>query len=377
MPFNAIGTGQNFLDPTSTSAVSLVSGQVYNLPSGQYIVSPGPLTFVQWYDPITTLWRNLSTVTNSPSFILPSDGSNYRLANLTGTVVGASVTNAGTGYTNGLYYPPGVPIPANANAVVQAGTAAAPSVTFAAGGGSVLAQGNVIVGGAINTTIAITAGGASYTRAPVLFIQNPPAGGVPATATCTISAGAINAVTVTNAGAGYVTAPIVTIVNHPQDTTGNGGVLTVNATLAGSGTITAITVPANGVGHTSVPAITFSPASTSAATAIMCFTCTTVTWATPSNAGNGNFGIINSALATAQSVNTNPAITTGLFVPRMGYTGLSTSATPTTTVITDGGLHQVVPSAVLVGNSNGTISAATTVTIAQGGATDISFINSI
>lgn len=377
MPINQVGTGQNFLDPTATVPINLTSGGVYTLPSGQYMIQLGAITFLQWFDPITQLWRTIQGPAQSDSNLVTSDGSNYRLANLTGTVVGASVTNAGTGYTNGIYYPPGVPIPGNLNAVVQAGTAVAPSVTFAAGGGSVLAQGNLIVGGAINTTITITAAGSSYTRAPTLIISNPPPGGVPATATCTISAGAINAVTVTNAGAGYSIAPIVTVVNHPQDITGNGGILTVNATLAGSGTITAITVPVNGVGMTSVPAVTFSPASTSAATAIMCFTATTVTWATPTNAGNGSFGLIGSALATAQSVNTNPAITTGLFTPRPGYTAYSTTASPTTTVIIDGGLHQVVPGAVLVYNSTGTIGAANVPVIAQGGATDLSFVNAI
>ena len=53
---------------------------------------------------------------------------------------------------------------------------------------------------------------------------------------------------------------------------------------------------------------------------------------------------------------------------------MSTATSPTTTVIVDGGLHQIVPNAVLVNNSDGTINPATTTTITQGGVTDTSFL---
>lgn len=347
-----------------TQQIALPTGSIYVLPSGQYLVQPGPLTFIQYFDATSQIWRNLNTpVLGNPSMLVTSDGTNIRLANLTGTVAGAIVTNGGTGYTNGIYAP-----------AAQLGTLAAPKVTVAAGGGTNLALLNVVVGGVINTTITITNAGKSYTYPPVLLIDPPPAGGVPATAVCTLTSGTIGSVTVTNAGAGYTSAPKVTVVNDPRDTTGTGAVLTVNATLAQSGAIAALTSSDPGSGYTSVPAITFTPASTSAATAIMCFTCTTVTWATPNHSGNGNFGLINSTVVAGSSTTTNPAITTGLFVPRMGYTAMSTAGSPTTTTIVDGGLHQVVPNAVLVNNSDGTINAATTTTIAQGGANDTSYI---
>jgi hypothetical protein len=107
------------------------------VPSGQYMLLLGRYTFLQFWDPIANIWRNVQTGGMAPAFPVTSDGSNFRLANLTGTVVGAVVTNGGTGYTNGIYYPPGYAIPNNPNAVVQAGTAAAPSATVAAGGGTV------------------------------------------------------------------------------------------------------------------------------------------------------------------------------------------------------------------------------------------------
>lgn len=362
MGTNIIGYGQKTLANPST-AVNLQSGQGYTIPSGQYQVIPGSLTFFQWFDPVTSLWRAIGTASQSDSFVISSDGSNYRLFNGTGTVVGAMITASGTGYVNGIYQP-----------AAQLGTAAFPSVTFSSGGGSVLARGIIIVGGAINTAVTITGAGVGYSLPPILVVSNPPAGGVPATMTCTIAAGVINSVTVTNQGAGYLVAPTVTVINSSGDVTGAGAVLMVSPILVGSGTVTAVTVPQNGVGYTSVPTVTFSPASTTAATPVMCFTTTTVTWSTPSNAGNGNFGIIGSSVVAGTPALINPAIQTGLYTPRFGFTAFNTNAAPTTTTIVDGGLHQVVPNAVLVSNSNGTISGAVTTTIAQGGAVDTSYI---
>jgi len=105
----------------------------------------------------------------------------------------------------------------------------------------------------------------------------------------------------------------------------------------------------------------------------MCFTATAVTWTGATNAGNGSFGLIGSTVVAGSSVLTNPAITTGLFTPRLGFTAYSTTASPTTTTIVDGGIHQVVPSAVIVANSNGTISGSTTAAVTAGGVSDLSY----
>lgn len=374
MGLNIMGAG-----PKTTAfpsiPVQLSSGEIYTIPSGQYQCIPGPYTFFQWFDPIVNMWRPAQTPTHSDSFIVTSDGSNYRLANLTGTVVGAVVTNGGTGYTNGIYYPAGFPIANNPNAVQQAGTAAAPSVTFAAGGGSVLALANIIVGGSINTSVTITTAG-SYTRPPTLIVSPPPAGGVPCTMDCTISGGVINAVTVRNAGAGYTAAPTITVVPHPQETSTGGGVLTAVIDTAQSGKVVAIVPVVNGVGHTSVPAITFAPASTTAATAIMCFTITTgVAQTSASNMGTGNIGFAIGAQTAGSNTTTNPAITTGLFTPRPAWTAFNTTAGGGITFI-DGGLHQIIPTGIAYAVlSNGTISAAATA-VAQtvGGTTDLSYL---
>jgi hypothetical protein len=366
MAINRMGAGAYDQGHTPVT-VNLTSGQLFMVPSGQYQVLPGLYTFLQWWDAATQVWRVLTTPAQSAGTIVSSDGANWRLANLTGTMVGASLTTAGSGLTNGIY-------PAGTGN----GTAASPTVTMSAAGGSIVATVNAIVGGAINTTIAITAGGTGYTRAPVLQIGPPPLGGVPATAFCTVSAGAINAVTVTNQGAGYTVAPPVTVTRAPGDTTGTGGVLTVNATLAGSGGYTALTQANNGAGMTSVPTFTFAPTTgTPAATAIMCFTITTgVAQTAASNLGAGNIGFAIGALATAQSINTNPAITTGLFVPRPAYTAFNTTVGGGVTFL-DGGLHQIIPTGIAyASDSNGTISAAVTI-VAQtvgGAASDLSYL---
>ena len=377
MALEKIGVGTNPLS-NGGIAVSLASGQAYIMPAGQYVLGLGLYTFIQQYDPVTTLWRNLGNPGNPQPLWVASDGFNTRLYNATGTVMGAVVTNGGSGYTNGIYYPSGFPVANNSSAVLQAGTAAAPTVTFAAGGGSVLALGNLVVGGAINTTITITAGGSNYTYPPTLRISQPPAGGVQATATCTISSGAINAVTVTNAGGGYVAAPTVTVINHPLDTTGSGGVLTVNATLDQSGKVVAVTVPFGGVGHTSVPAITFAPASTTAATAIMCFSITTASTASgATNMGNGNRAVIPGGTTAGSNTTTNPAITTGLFQPRDALGAYSTSASMASITLLDSGLSQTVNSNNVVASwvSNGTIPGATTFASgAVGGVSDTSFL---
>ncbi len=372
--------GAGFYDQTHTPLpIPLGSGDLFMIPSGQYQVLPGPFTFLQWYDPITTLWRNLQTATQNAGFPVSSDGFNWRLANLTGCMVGASVTGAGSGLTNGIYYPSAQYAINSSFASLQAGTAAAPSVVMSAAGGSVIAQCNIIVGGAINSTITITTAGAGYARPPVLLIDPPPPGGVPATAVCTLTAGAIGAVTVTNVGAGYRVAPTVKIVPWPLDPAPTtAAALTVNATLAGSGGITAMTCVNPGATMTSVPTFTFSPTTgTPAATAIMCFTVTTgVAQTSATHMGTGNIGFVAGALATAQSVNTNPAITTGLFTPRPGYTAFNVTSTGGITFL-DGGLHQIIPSGIAYAVlSDGTISAASTA-VAQtvgGAANDISFL---
>lgn len=59
-------------------------------------------------------------------------------------------------------------------------------------------------------SVTVGAGGTGYTTAPTVAFGAPPAGGVQATGTAIINAGAVTGVTITNPGEGYITAPTVT-----------------------------------------------------------------------------------------------------------------------------------------------------------------------
>ena len=81
------------------------------------------------------------------------------------------------------------------------------AIDLAAGSSGV----NISNGGTV-TAITRTAGGTGYTVAPTITISAPTtAGGVQATATCTVTAGVVDTTfTITNAGSGYVEQPTIT-----------------------------------------------------------------------------------------------------------------------------------------------------------------------
>jgi hypothetical protein len=81
------------------------------------------------------------------------------------------------------------------------------AINLAAGSSGV----NISNGGTV-TAITRTAGGSGYATAPTVTISPPTtAGGVQATATCTVTAGSVNTTfTITNAGSGYIEQPTVT-----------------------------------------------------------------------------------------------------------------------------------------------------------------------
>lgn len=58
--------------------------------------------------------------------------------------------------------------------------------------------------------VTIGAGGTGYATAPTVTFSLPAGGGVRATGTATVAAGAVTGITITNAGSGYTSAPTVT-----------------------------------------------------------------------------------------------------------------------------------------------------------------------
>jgi len=110
-------------------------------------------------------------------------------------------------------------------AIQSKGTGA---IDLAAGSSGV----NISNGGTV-TAITRTNGGTGYTVAPTVVISAPTtAGGVQATATCTVTAGVVDtAFTITNAGSGYVEQPTITF------TPVSGGSGAAAYATVGSGTV--------------------------------------------------------------------------------------------------------------------------------------------
>lgn len=335
--------------------LSLAAGETYLIPAGAYYVAPGDCSFVQVKDPVTGLWFSLGSVPNEGHHV-QSDGANFRLANLSGCVAGALLTNVGSGYTS------------------------APTVTASAGSSAWTA----VVGGAINSTVTITTAGAGYVHAPILVVSPPPAGGVPATAVATVTGGAISAVTVINQGAGYTIAPTITVVPDPRDTITTPAVLTVNATLAGAGTITALLCTDHGTPLTAVPTLSFSGGggASAAATAVMCFVATGITVGAGGAAyGNAQpFLVITGGgvVGGTPGAVVNPNIDKLIFTPRQAnITGTSTAGgavTATGIVINDPGMFQAVPSGFVIAGGSALATTVAQVTVTVGGVSDTSMI---
>lgn len=357
-----------------SNAITLQAAQFEQLQAGTFWVMPGPYTSLQWLDPVTNIYRTICAENSQFPTYIDSDGGNFRLANLTGCPVGALITNAGTLYTNGI------------------GSAATGLTVTASAGGSVWVP---VIGGAINSTVTITAGGTGYLYPPNLVFDAPPVGGIQATGYCTISGGAINAVTVTNQGAGYVTAPAVTLINDPRDGAGSGGILTVNATLAGSGTLTALYPSNSGTAQTSTPTYTFTVASGfagsgAAATCVMNYVVTGFTIASgASGAGYGNaqpFLIlaVGGQVATGSRASNvaGPIADVNLTSPQTAYiTGTSTSggkiATASSVVVSNGFGFQGTPTAFVWAGGTGLATTTATPTLTLGGVTDTSWIQPV
>lgn len=319
-----------------SNVITLQGGEQYLIPAGTWIVALGKYSCLQTFDPIPGIWRTVGGDDTLYRYV-NSDGVNQRVANLTGCVVAAQVTTAGSGYTS------------------------APTIADASGATKVATY-KAIVGGAVNTSITVVNGGTGYVYQPQVIFSAPPAGaGVQATGYATISAGAITSITVTDQGAGYTSAPTITILPAPLDTVGTGGVAT--CVLTGAGTVTAVLVTDPGTPITStttVPTLTFTGGggSGAAATALMCWTTTAYT---VTSTGSGYLGNVliqgyDVGPATSLASYTNPTIQTNFVRVRPAvYAGAlgSTNLTTAGQVLYDGGIFMRVPTGYVTGGLAG------------------------
>ena len=335
----------------ATNVLSLAPGGVSTVvPAGDYVLQLSRYSTLQQQDPITGIWRGIGS-SGAGALIedVYSDGVNYRIANQSGCVVGALLTNAGSGYTS------------------------APTVTASAGNSIWRA----IVGGAVSTTVTVTNGGVNYTYPPVVQFSTPPTGGIQATGYCALTSGVVTSVTVTDQGAGYTSAPTITFVNDPREGV-NGTTVGYNAaavaTLTGAGTVTGLLCLDHGLPQTSLPTLAFSGGggSSAAATAIGSFA---ITGIAVSTAGAGLAGTIarvtaEDAFSTTASAYVNPTTQSNLVTTRSAdiktpITGGGVTATGA--VIFDGGVYSNVSPTPLVIPTASVVTTAPVVTFTFGG----------
>jgi len=385
--------GGAFLFPTAQVAegggvITLPSGGIFYLPPGEYAVVTGATTVIQWFDPISQLWRGFQDPAGDGQYI-SSDGFNYRLINVSGVVVGASITAAGSGGTNGI-----------------GATATGASVTFTApvsGQVNQTATAYPIVGGSVAAP-TIAAAGSGFLVPPLIVIDPPPAGGIQATAVCTInSTGGIGSVTMINVGAGYTASPNFWILpqfgtyaggasgsfaagTNPapglvfpgnaapgnQNIGATGAQLTTNV-LTGSGTLTGIVIVNPGALYdgTHIPTVTIAGVGAATATAIMSFCVTSVTLAA-GGAGYGAGAAPNweTSLGLVVAINNN-----NVFVPRpaRGVTTVAAGAVSTFAIEDNGFGLQKVP-IVSVINTSAAAGTQATGTAVVGGINDTSIL---
>lgn len=361
LPYPALNYGYSPVG--GANRISLPAGGTFLIPAGTWQISPGIYTFIQTLDPVSGVWVDFARNALYTPVAVNSDGTNWRLANLTGCVIGAIMTNNGTGYSD----------------------SSPPAVTVSAGSSTWTA----VVGGAVSTAPTITSGGASYTRVPLVTFSAPPVGGVQATGYATLTAGAVSAITMVNPGAGYVSAPTITITPDEGETA-NVTTATATCVISGSaGTVTALLCTNNGTAQTSLPTLTIAaPPSGTTATAIAIGCFTTTASATTGTAGAGYGASLNFKVIATGGYNTstpatynNASISTRAFIPRDGNLGILTSSAGgaianATLPVIDGGLFQTASPAVLVTGAPVTALVTTAVTFTNtfGGVPDTSYI---
>lgn len=372
-PFANIGFPGQAISPNPTLETRLLSGEVWQVPQGNWLVRLGFQSAAQFFDYYSGLWRTFdSGPTNSPTYI-PSDGQNYRVINLSGTITGGNITVAGTAYTQ-----------ANTTLSFQAPVS-----------GGITATASPIIGGSLTFTVT---GGTGYTN-PMLIIPPPQLLGgtpglcIPAVASIGLAAGALSTITARFAGAGYVTAPgsnTVTLtpdqlgdIGNPfltstnmvlVDPAGTGG--TVTATIANgtstSGGLTGIIMSNNGSLYdgTHIPTITVTSAtgSSAAATALPCMSVTDLTIGS-TNTGYTASVIVETSLGSGTAIS---GIAGDTVHPRPGRAVIPQSggilASP---VIEDAGAgFQTVPLAKQVGNATADGSVNATFVAVVGGVTN-------
>jgi hypothetical protein len=317
---------------------SLSPGQAFLVPAGAWAIDAGLYATIEKFDQITGIWRHAGDQGRGMSYV-SSDGSSLRVCNRTGCAAGALLTNAGSGYTS------------------------APTVTASAGA----SVWQAVMGALINTTVTIATGGANYVYPPQVIIGAPSNPGIQATATSTISAGAVSAITITNQGGGYLTVPSISITPDMRDITGNGASATIS--LTGQQTVNGVVCTDHGTVLTALPTLAFSGGggSSAAATTIMDFSMTGYTVGTGGAVVAAPVQLWGIPTVTAgAAAYTNPQTQTGIVNMRQGNIIGAVSAgalTATGLIVQDGGHYETVPSLLIAQSGVATTFPIATATV--------------
>ena len=335
-----------------TNVYELQAGQASLVPSGQWYYEGGPYCAYQELDIVTGIWRSIG---NDPRAgrTIRSDGNNFRIVNQSGCVIGALLTNKGSGYTS------------------------APTVTDATTGATYLP----IIGGAIATTVTVSNGGTNYTYPPNVSFSAPGPYGIQATGYAVLTSGVVSSIVVTDQGGGYVDPPTVTLTNDPREGLNNttiGSGATAYSTLTGAQTITGILVLDHGNPVTALPTITISGGggASGAATPIMCWA---ITAYTVTASGTGYTGTVEvtglGGFPSGNAAYTNPTTQSNILRTRRasilaGLTTTFANITATGQTVYDGGIYPGVPSALVISQTSITAAGLASLGFSVGGVND-------
>ncbi len=332
----------------STNEISLAAGDVLTIPPGDWIIESGLYTSLQWNDPVTGIWRSIRPPRAGVKVIF-SDGVNYRLANLTGCPVSATVAGGGTGFTQA-------------------------TITVTANVGGSTWQG--VVGGSLSV-ISITNPGANYTMPPLVPIPHAPIGlGVNADATAALASGTVSAVTFGDIGAGYTTAPspLVLLPNPADPNIGTITAATITIGLTNAGKVTAALCTNNGASLATISALTLTAAGGAGSGATItpnvlqvCTSVSVVAGGLGYVAGTEITSVGGTPVSTA--VIANPTVDTSGFLPYPVIAGIGLSGTTVSSVtIYDKGVFLSTPTAIVI--NSGITTTVATVSFIMGGTVD-------
>ena len=368
---------QNAPYDLSSNRQCLQPGEQLPIPAGDWYISTGLYLVLQFLDPITGVWSTSSNAScGRGAVFVKSDGFNYRIANLTGCLVGASVSS----YGNGSY------VQSSTTISVTGATATIVPII-----GGQLAQSGTF-------SIAFPTVGGGYGVAPLVFIPPPPpaannpngVGGVPASGYATIASGTITGFTFTNPGAGYPTAPTPVVLPNPTDPNISSGITQASITfsLVGSGSLTAalVTNPGSALANGSLANITLTVSGAGATASVVPVFMQTIVSATVSGGGTG-YGTTAALLTTVGgapstgTITNNPDALHLAWLPRPAQIGLVVTGAGTISAqagtIYDGGLFEGTPTPILVpgmqAGAAGSV-AGPTVAFTMGGSPDIAVL---